>query len=383
MTARTSTVACLYPVVFVYSTVLFATYTPRTILTINLLRKRICGQTEAFDDDAADCDEDRVSAEAAILSTWIGLASAIPAIFMSGLMGSLANSYGRLYPPRIVLLGAILQFLLVAAVAQYEFKVEWLILGSLFEGLTGSYTAFLMGTSSYIADCNALDSATLSDTDRVERFSFVEAGLSLGILVGPFCGGVFVTYYSFSLFFVIAALLLGLLFIYVSTCIPESLPPSMSDAQPCSIDLSSTWSVLKLAFQTRPYREIEQAPLANNDLGRADADFDYKTLPEDFVPAIRLSFISLAFMMSFGSNNAMSQIFVLYTARAWNWSSAAIGAYVSALGGTGFLGLLVLRRVYKWVSGRDSSDWSLMLAGAAGKFTLNFIPLNKCPRPFH
>jgi MFS family permease len=364
----TSTVACLYPVVFVYSTVLFATYTPRTILTINLLRKRICGQSEPFDDDAADCDEDHVSAEAAILSTWIGLASALPAIFMSGPMGTLANSYGRLYPPRVVLLGAILQFLLVAAVAQYEFKVEWLILGSLFEGLTGSYTSFLMGTSSYIADCNALDSATLSDTDRVERFSFVEAGLSLGILVGPFCGGIFVTYYSFSLFFIIAALLLLLLFVYISTCIPESLPVSMSSAQPCSNDFSSTWSVLKLAFQTRPYRENEPATITNNDHGRADTDFDYKTLPEDSVPAIRLSFISLAFMMSFGSNNAMSQIFVLYTARAWSWSSAAIGAYVSALGGTGFLGLLVLRRMYKCVTGRDSSDWSLMLAGAAGKF---------------
>ena len=369
----------LYPAVLIYSTVLFSTYTPRGLLVINLLRQKICGQFEAFDDDGGfNCDEDEVSIQSSYLSMWIGLAMALPSILVSGPLGVVANCYGRLLPPAIASTGALINCVLIACVAQYKWKAEWLILASFIEGIAGTYTCFLMGTSSYVSDCNQLDGAALTETERVERFSFVEASLSVGILIGPVCGSIISDVVGYPLFFLGAAALLCGLVAYITWYIPESLPPNVKAAAaypsedssaPSAGWLKSMWSAFMLAFATRPFRQA-QPPLLSSG-SATNNDNDYKELSGDRssprVSAIHLSHVSLAFMMSFGSNNSLTGLFILYTTRVWKWDSVAIGTYVSAMGGAGTFGLLFSRRIFKWVRARDLPDLHMMLAGAGGE----------------
>ena len=113
-TRRRPDVRFLYPAIFVYSTVLFSTYTPQGILVISLMRQKVCGQADSFDDDdGVNCDEDEVSSQAAVMSMWIGLAQAVPSILVAGEMGALANRYGRRLPPILVLSGAVARCVLV------------------------------------------------------------------------------------------------------------------------------------------------------------------------------------------------------------------------------------------------------------------------------
>lgn len=58
---RRPAVKYLYPAVFFYSTILFATFPARGTLALDLIRYRLCGQEQEFDDDdGINCDEDEV-----------------------------------------------------------------------------------------------------------------------------------------------------------------------------------------------------------------------------------------------------------------------------------------------------------------------------------
>jgi MFS family permease len=164
---RRPAAAWLYPAVLFYSIVLFGIITPRGILAIDLVRLRVCGNMKSSDN--LDCNEDEVSRQAAQLSSWIGIVNALPQIFVSGVMGSIADRFGRRYPAIIACSGELLASILIACIAHYTLEPEWLIACAFVEGVTGSYTTFLASTSAYIADLNFLEAATISDALKVER----------------------------------------------------------------------------------------------------------------------------------------------------------------------------------------------------------------------
>jgi len=408
---RRPAVAYLYPAILVYSAVLFSTYTIQGILVISLIRDEICRQMDPFDDDdGANCDEDEVSRSAAILTMYVSLASAIPSILVAGYMGAMANRFGRRIPPMIALAGSTGRCVLVAATAQYSWRAEWLILASLLEGSCGTYTAFLMGTSTYIADCNKVDAAKLSDTDKVERYSFTEAFLTLGLVVGPLGGGIAADLVGGPLFFLGAAALLACLVVYFAAVIPESLPFVAADIKAAATTTATasstahpqaqgTLGVLKLAVATRPYnphgsggsvRAQSYSTASGSNSCRTshslsqqspapsrDEDDDGRLIRDKLasldggdeagVPGLRLALVSSAFMMTFGGNTSSTTLFILYTSRAWGWGGVAIGGFLSAIGVAGTLGLLLTRRVYSWVCARDLKDLDMMKAGAAGR----------------
>ena len=240
-------VAYLYPALLLYSTVLFATYISRVLLLVGLFSEKTCNSPDNADCD--DDDQDSVSQRVALLSTWIGLATGIPQLLVSPYMGRLANRVGRRAPPVVVLLGTMLANMVIAVVTYAGFSPNWIILAGFFEGCTGSYSSFLIGTSSMTADLNMLlevqkqrqkskespSSATpkaelSSNTDNTQRFAYLEAMLALGVVLGPLCGA-FVSealsveenVKNFSYFFLGAAVLLGADAVYMISVVPETL----------------------------------------------------------------------------------------------------------------------------------------------------------------
>jgi len=446
--SNTPSIAYLFPAVLCFSTVLFSSYPPRSLLVLRLIRFRQCGFEEQADDDAT-CDEDEVSAKAANLATWLVVVTALLSIVVSGFMSGLANRHGRRIPPVLVCLGEFVNCVLTSAVVRYKLPVEWLILGAAVEGASGTYTAFLMATSSYVSDLNTMDSdgnqppgkEPLTEAEKGERYSFVEAALTVGILVGPICGGLVVQALGYTSFFLLLSALVLLLALYFTAVVPETLGLVVPAALPandknedeaerggaCSGvacfgkgettgSSDSTWSVFRLAFASRPYDPAggtwEGGPAAIHSESGADSnsggahhrrrvrsnnqsthnnsnnnnhhhhDDDayssetgstgelnknlliYEECSEERrgdgdrgsrgsnvsdqddhgggstcdggggsesssgthrVDAIRLWRVSVAFMLLYGSNNAMAILFILYTARAWDWGSVEVG----------------------------------------------------------
>eukprot|EP00613_Pedinella_sp_CCMP2098_P025136 CAMPEP_0171712780 /NCGR_PEP_ID=MMETSP0991-20121206/17366_1 /TAXON_ID=483369 /ORGANISM="non described non described, Strain CCMP2098" /LENGTH=617 /DNA_ID=CAMNT_0012303321 /DNA_START=374 /DNA_END=2227 /DNA_ORIENTATION=- len=494
--SNTPSIAYLFPAVLCFSTVLFSSYPPRSLLVLRLIRFRQCGFEEQADDDAT-CDEDEVSAKAANLATWLVVVTALLSIVVSGFMSGLANRHGRRIPPVLVCLGEFVNCVLTSAVVRYKLPVEWLILGAAVEGASGTYTAFLMATSSYVSDLNTMDSdgnqppgkEPLTEAEKGERYSFVEAALTVGILVGPICGGLVVQALGYTSFFLLLSALVLLLALYFTAVVPETLGLVVPAALPandknedeaerggaCSGvacfgkgettgSSDSTWSVFRLAFASRPYDPAggtwEGGPAAihsesgadsnsggahhrrrvrsnnqsthnnsnNNNNNHHHHDDDayssetgstgelnknlliYEECSEERrgdgdrgsrgsnvsdqddhgggstcdgggggsesssgthrVDAIRLWRVSVAFMLLYGSNNAMAILFILYTARAWDWGSVEIGAFISVIGGVGTLSLLFSRRVCRWCS-VELSDLAYMRVGALAAVLFN------------
>mmetsp|Transcript_1525 Transcript_1525/g.3083 ORF Transcript_1525/g.3083 Transcript_1525/m.3083 type:complete len:617 (+) Transcript_1525:305-2155(+) len=491
--SNTPSIAYLFPAVLCFSTVLFSSYPPRSLLVLRLIRFRQCGFEEQADDDAT-CDEDEVSAKAANLATWLVVVTALLSIVVSGFMSGLANRHGRRIPPVLVCLGEFVNCVLTSAVVRYKLPVEWLILGAAVEGASGTYTAFLMATSSYVSDLNTMDSdgnqppgkEPLTEAEKGERYSFVEAALTVGILVGPICGGLVVQALGYTSFFLLLSALVLLLALYFTAVVPETLGLVVPAALPandknedeaerggaCSGvacfgkgettgSSDSTWSVFRLAFASRPYDPAggtwEGGPAAIHSESGADSnsggahhrrrvrsnnqsthnnsnnnnhhhhDDDayssetgstgelnknlliYEECSEERrgdgdrgsrgsnvsdqddhgggstcdggggsesssgthrVDAIRLWRVSVAFMLLYGSNNAMAILFILYTARAWDWGSVEIGAFISVIGGVGTLSLLFSRRVCRWCS-VELSDLAYMRVGALAAVLFN------------
>lgn len=390
--------AYLYPIVFMYIMVLFASFVVRGYLVLRLTRLRLCGEggldddENEYDDEAHECDEDEVSRQSSFFLTWSALAYSVPAIMASGPLSRLANRRGRRAPAVCVVVGELALSLVTWAVARFELQPEWMLLGFIIEGSLGSYSNLLMVTSAYVADLNHRDTDSISDTQKAERFAFVEASLAIGIILGPSLGGHSLAYMSYDSFYVCASVVCALLIAYILIVVPESLDVSKhNNAVLQNYGFGDTMAALRLVFATRPFiTPMIKTPLPHSGHGqqfiKASVD-DSARHPlvslEPSVPALNLSRVSLAFMVLFGSYNAMNQLFFLYTNRVWGWDSATYGTFSAVSGSIGALNLLTSRRFFEWGSGRTLEHMPFICFGAGGRpvyplflFIFYFLELN-------
>jgi len=128
----------------------------------------------------------------------------------SPILGSLSDRFGRRSILLISLLGAGLDYILMA----YAPNLAILFLGRIISGLTG---ASMTVASSYMADIS-------DDSNRSTHFGMIGAGFGLGFILGPLMGGVLGTYSS-RLPFLVAAGLTLVNFAFGLLILPESLPP--------------------------------------------------------------------------------------------------------------------------------------------------------------
>ena len=136
-------------------------------------------------------------------------AYALMQFLMSPVLGSLSDRYGRRPVLLLSLLGAGLDFILMALAPNL-----WILfLGRIISGMTG---AGITVASSYMADIS-------DDSNRAANFGMIGAAIGLGFIIGLVLGGVFGNFGPLVPFWVAAGLNL-INFAFGLFVLPESLP---------------------------------------------------------------------------------------------------------------------------------------------------------------
>lgn len=138
---------------------------------------------------------------------------------MAPKLGALSDRYGRKRLIVITSFGMFLTEIITIMAAKYPDAVhyKWLLLGALFDGICGSFTAGMALTHAYAADCTA-------PPKRAVAFGYFHACLFSGIAGGPLIAAFLIelTGELITIFYV--ALVVHTAFIcYVLLVIPESL----------------------------------------------------------------------------------------------------------------------------------------------------------------
>ena len=144
-----------------------------------------------------------------------GLLSAVT----SPQLGTLSDRYGRKRMIAFTILGALISEVIIIIAALYPdtVSVNWILLGSFFEGLCGSFVAALALTNAYASDCTA-------PSRRAVTFGYFHAILFGGIALGPIATGYLVKETNNIL--IVFYLALGchsIFFLFLVFLVPESL----------------------------------------------------------------------------------------------------------------------------------------------------------------
>ncbi len=154
----------------------------------------------------------RFNSDAQFVSEYFGYFVAVYALMQfvaSPVLGSLSDRFGRRAILLVSLLGAGLDYLLMA----FAPNLGILFLGRIISGLTG---ASMTVASSYMADIS-------DDANRSANFGMIGAGWGLGFICGPLLGGILGDISPIMPFLGAAALNL-LNFVFGYFVLPESLP---------------------------------------------------------------------------------------------------------------------------------------------------------------
>lgn len=211
---------------------------------------------------------------------WLGALYALMQFIFSPILGSLSDRFGRRPVILLSLLGAGLDYLLLA----WAPNLVWLYIGRIISGITAAnFTA----ASAYIADVTPPEK-------RAAGFGMVGAAFGLGFIAGPAIGG-WLGDYGVRVPFIAAAIVTLLNWLYGAFVLPESLPKE----------------------NRRPFQWKSVHPIkALKELGRW--------------PVVR-SLSATHFFVNL-SHNIYPSLWVLYTAERYGWKSKEVGASLAVVG---------------------------------------------------
>ena len=97
--------------------------------------------------------DEQIQASTARLNVYLSLASTIPAVIMSILLGSNCDQIGR--KPLIVLpfFGKIIRYAMLIATAYFNLSDLWIILSVMFDSLSGTAALSILSSFAYVSDC--------------------------------------------------------------------------------------------------------------------------------------------------------------------------------------------------------------------------------------
>ncbi|OWP02497.1 hypothetical protein B2J93_2705 [Marssonina coronariae] len=130
--------------------------------------------------DNPQCRIPEVQALATKFTLYMTIITGTLSAVMSPKLGALSDRYGRLNFLTITSLGAFIGEIITILAGRYPetFSYQWILVGSVFDGLCGSFTAGMALTHAYAADCTP-------PPKRAVAFGYFHACLFSGIAVGP------------------------------------------------------------------------------------------------------------------------------------------------------------------------------------------------------
>lgn len=281
--------------------------------------------------DNDQCRIPEVQSRVSMFTLWINLITGLISAFASPKLGALSDRYGRKKIIVITSAGTILAEIItiVAATHPETFNVEWLLLGAVLDGMTGSFIVAMAITNSYITDCTA-------PANRNIAFSLIHGCLFSGIAFGPIIAGYLVKYTGKIV--VVFYILLG-----VHTCFAAFMalvvPESVSKKR-------------QLAAREK-HDEIRR------DIGR-DSDYDWinqlRTLNlleplkvlwptgEGSSPALRRNLVFLAAVdtIVFGVAMGSMTVVIIYTNYQFGWKTFESSRFMSIVNSCRVFCLLVI-----------------------------------------
>lgn len=225
----------------------------------------------------------RFSSDPTFVSQYFGYFISVYALmqFMaSPILGALSDRFGRRPVLLVSLLGACLDYILMA----FAPNLWILFLGRIIAGLTG---ASMTVATAYIADVS-------DDSNRSANFGMIGAAFGLGFIIGPVIGGG-AGHFGHEYPFLAAAALNLLNFIFGIFVLPESLPANLRR---------------KINFKKlNPLKAIE------------------KILKPS--PTLAMLWVYMLFVLA---GQVHMSIWALYTQYKFNWSTVDIGISMSIVG---------------------------------------------------
>ena len=138
---------------------------------------------------------------------------------MAPRLGALSDRYGRIKLLIVTSIGAFLTEIITILAASYPDTIHyrWLLVGAMFDGLCGSFTAGMALTHAYAADCT-------SPPKRAVAFGYFHACLFSGIALGPLFAAflVKVTGTLITIFYVAMGVHIFFM-LFIVLAVPESL----------------------------------------------------------------------------------------------------------------------------------------------------------------
>ena len=137
--------------------------------------------------DNPQCQIPEVSADSAKFLLVMGLFTGVLSAVVAPKIGHLSDRYGRTRLMALASVGGVLNEFITILVAKYPDTIDyrWLLLGSIFDGMTGSFTAGSVMSQSYTSDCTP-------PSKRAVFMGYMHACLFAGLAFGPLLGGYFV-----------------------------------------------------------------------------------------------------------------------------------------------------------------------------------------------
>jgi DHA1 family tetracycline resistance protein-like MFS transporter len=225
----------------------------------------------------------RFGHDPSFVSTYFGYFISVYALMQflaSPLLGSLSDRYGRRPVLLVSLLGAGLDYILMA----FAPSMFFLFIGRIISGLTG---ASMTVASSYIADIS-------TDHNRTANFGLIGASFGVGFIIGPVLGG-FAGSFSPHYPFLLASLLSLGNFFFGLFILPESLPENKR-------------------------RKVELARMN-----------PFKSIGKILFKSPLVIFIWMYLLINLGGQSHPS-IWTLYTQYKFHWSSLQVGLSLAAVG---------------------------------------------------
>jgi hypothetical protein len=168
------------------------------------------------------CRTPEIQATVATFKLWMSLISGSLAAIVAPKLGALSDRYGRtllLAFPTVS--GQIINELITIACARSPDSIpyHWLLVGSIFDGLGGSFIASMALSHSYAADCTPVH-------NRNVVFGYFHGLLHCGIAIGPILAGYIIKSGDMITMFYIACGCHIIFFLMLIFIIPESINKS-------------------------------------------------------------------------------------------------------------------------------------------------------------